>query len=391
MSWKGKTKLQLVFNIEHLWVTMVTLVLTLFLNTLVVNMSFLSPIARAKAHFSLSDMYYDMKWPTDGTKPTELSSDITIVNVDNMSRREIAEVITEISSYHPAAIGVDVIFFGKKEDAAADRFLDSVAAATPNLLFACKLTDYNTQSGEYEGVEAPYFTTSATRLGYVNTEVPLTATVREFSMDRKLRGDTISSFVAQTTEMYMQCQIPREGLDNRRIHYEYIGFNQLEKGELGKNAHLIDNRIVLLGCMTDASDRYHTPIHEMQGTEILAYEIQTLIDQRDIREISDEWYYLLLFLVCYFSVVWNYCYTRYMDKIEKKNLVLLFLSNSKIIQRLLTFVWLAIIAWMTYVSYEKYDKFVPLALLLVVAGLVGEGRTIYKAMIKNKEFNSIYR
>ncbi len=223
MSWWKRT-FKTLFSTEHAWVAILTLIIILLSWEILINVRMFNPVCTALRSFSYSDFYYDIKWPTDGTKPEEVSTDITIVDIGNLDRQGIADLLSEINRYTPAAIGVDVIFYGNK-DIESDYYLDSVASSLPNTIFACRLTDYDAHNNNYENAEYSFFATDSTRIGYVNTETKRFEPMRKFSMDRQLNGDTISSLVAQVAEIYMRSPIVRNSNHFQLIDYEYIGFN----------------------------------------------------------------------------------------------------------------------------------------------------------------------
>ena len=378
-----KNRLRYVFNIEFVWVTLLTLLVAGLMWTALSNIRMFHPIANALKNFALSDLYYDIKWPTDGTMPTEMSPDITIVDIGDLDRAGIAALLAEVNSHEPAVIGLDVMFYGFK-DPESDYILDSVAASIPNLVTACRMIDYDAATGHYGDVEKSFFVTENSRMGYVNTEVPYVEPVRMFSFDRILQGDTISSLSVKLAESYIQGEIGRGGNANKRIDYKYVGFNKVACDSVSNYSYLINNRIVLLGSLDDPTDRLNTPIHEMQGVEVVAYIVQTLVDHRIIREIPANWYYLLVVIMCYITVVWDFFWFRLFQRYDKSYLV-----SSKLVSRMLTFLWMFVIAWITYIAYEMYDLFIPLMALMAIPLLSGEGRNLYVAKVK--EGKSIYK
>ncbi len=345
----------------------------------IVNIKFLNPIAMAIKDFSLSDSYYQISW--SGGSEKKMSTDIVLVDITELDRGQTGELLKQIHECNPAAVGVDAIYYGEK-DFYGDSVLASAARVMPEVVFAVKLLRSEDTAEGYVSVHKPFFSDmiKSENEGYVNTEEYRAKITRKFSVFRTVGADTVKSLVARVVEVYRRLPIPKEQSGDRTINFEYIDFPRISCDSILEKRQLIENRIVLLGCLTDKNDILLTPVGDMAGMEMLAFSMQTLIDQREIRDLSMSEELLLIFIMTHLAVLWFYIWFAYIGRFD--NSICAFLATSKLFLRVMTFIWLAFVAWGTYIVYERYDIIIRMAMLLSSVILVGEGRGIYMALIK---------
>lgn len=364
--------------IEHGLVAAIAMTLIVVLGWLSFNIKFLSPVARAIQEFSLSDMYYKIEWQEDGTP--EMSRDIVMIDITEVRKRdEIANVIKNVMQCKPAVIGVDIIFEGENYDIHGDMVLMDVAEAS-DAIFAYKLTDYDPQTASFQKRVRSYFATDSIRDGYVNAIGDMTSTcLRKFSIERDLCGKPQRSFTAQVAEAYSNIDIPHDKTDDRFINYRFIDFHVIKYNSVLANRNLIKDRIALIGTIGEESDMHFTPLGKRPGLKVQAYSIQTVIDQKNIETIDDNTLTLLSFLVCWLTALWQLYWIKFVN--SRKNSLWVFLANSNLFFNAITFAWLAMLAWLTYIIYERMEYYIPMVMILASVVLVAEARDIYAAMI----------
>lgn len=355
------------------------MILMFILGWLSFNIKFLNPVARAIQEFSLSDMYYKIDWQESDSP--EMSHDITLVDMTALTKRsEIADVIEKVKECEPAVIGVDLIFEGENYDMHGDMVLMEAAEAS-GAVFAKKLTDYDVQTKSFQNQVRSYFANDSIQEGYVNAIGDMSSTcLRKFSVERSLRGSMQRSFTAQIAGTYMGENIPHAKTDDRFINYRFIDFPVISYDSILAKRNLIKGRVVLIGTATEEQDMHFTPLGKIPGLKVQAYSIQTMIDQKNIETISNGSLWTLSVIVCWLTVLWQFYWLKFIG--HRKGPFGTFLANSKLFLRTVTFVWLGMIAWMTYISYERFELYIPMALILVPVILVAEARGIYTAIIK---------
>ncbi|MDE5561816.1 MAG: CHASE2 domain-containing protein [Bacteroidaceae bacterium] len=364
--------------IEHGLVAVIAMTLIVVLGWLSFNIKFLSPVARAIQEFSLSDMYYNIEWQENGAP--EMSRDITLIDITEVRKRdEIANVIEKVKQCSPAVIGVDIIFEDQNYDIHGDMVLMDVAEAS-GAIFAYKLTDYAPMTDSFQERVRSYFATDSIKEGYVNAIGDMTATcLRRFSIERNFRGQPQRSFTAQVAEAYSKNDIPLGKTDDRFINYRFIDFPVIKYDSVLANRNLIKDRIVLIGTIGEEADMHFTPLGKRPGLKVQAYSIQTVIDQKNIETTDDNTLMLLSLLICWLTALWQLYWIKFVN--SRKNSLWVFLANSNIFFNGITFAWLALLAWLTYIIYERMEYYIPMVMVLASVVLVAEARDIYAAII----------
>jgi len=97
------------------------------LSNININSDILNPISKAFEDFELTDVVFSQL----RENPT-VSSDITMVNIGNLNREELAEMINIINEYKPKVIGIDAFF--RKPKHSEDPYMDSLLVAGDSAL-----------------------------------------------------------------------------------------------------------------------------------------------------------------------------------------------------------------------------------------------------------------
>ena len=188
------------------------------------------------------------------------------------------------------------------------------------------------------------------------------------------------SFVSRLAEECDSTAAVKDKARNYRINYRRLEFDVVGCDDVYENRELLKDKLVLIGMMEEGSDMHLTPLGEIPGLKVLAYSIQTVLEKKDIRTIDDGSLMALSVIICFITVLWQFYVMRFIS--GRKSFWGVLLGNSRLFSRLLTFVWLGLIAWITYVVYEKYDYNIPMAMILAPVVLVAEGRNLYSAIVK---------
>lgn len=351
-----------------------------------VNISFLSPVARAVKDFAMSDLYYHILW--SGEKP-ETSEAITIVDITDQQRRgDLARTIRQIAALKPAALGVDIIFEGEKDDPLGNDSLTEALDLIPSqTVTAFKLLNWNPEREEFRSALHSFFIPTLPLMeGYANVlNYGVNGTVRSFTVSRRLGGAEGMEVYSLPAMLYMAAindTLPaatkRPG--DRLINYIPTRFPVVRYDSLQAKADLISDRFVLLGTVGEEQDMHYTPIGKLPGVEVQAYSLQTLFQQRDIRTVGNAPLLALVFLFCYLTQLLQYGAVRCVKRREDTFSV--FLSSSFVFLRVVTFLWLAFLAWMGFILYIKCNTYLAMTWIFAAVVLVAESRGLYSAFIK---------
>jgi len=380
------------FHWDHLLVTLTLFVFIGLFYALFasVDIAFLNPVKKAIANFSLSDMYYEVKQET--TEP-EMCPVITLVDMTDLrSRDEIAAVIDSIAACEPRVLGVDLIFESLREDLGDSRRLAEAAeSAAPVSVFSCKLTDYAAADSSFRGKTGSFFAPGSR---YASDTVALMALpvmeayanvksgedysyVRELTVERKLGGEKMRSMAATLAGLYTGKDVT--ATRDRLIDYQPTRFPVVRYDSIMACKELLRDRIVLLGTMHEEADMHYTPLGKMPGMEVQAYATLTLLKQKEITEVGTPVLLLLAFVISYLTQLLQYAFVRYTQ--SRKGAVFLFISESRLCLRILTFLWMGLLTWLSFLLYMDKDIYVSMALILLCIALVGEARGIYGAFV----------
>lgn len=312
--------------------------------------------------FKMSDVYNSV---VNSKNPPTLSPDIKIVNVDDCSRLQIAEVLNAVNAAKPKAIGLDVMFpWQYAED---DVLIDAIRSCD-NIVLPCRVK-YNDAEGGFEEIQGSYFyDDSFFHYGIVNFEsYAISSTVREFCPSFSIDDTTYDSMPVELVSIaspgaYKTLQErsnAKEFISYPAIEFETIsGKELLEDGE--NLSEELSGKIVFVGDIYDGHDFHITPIDKaMPGVKIQAYTTQTILFGQYIRTTSTFFNWMLAILTCLLFISLNF--------ISRYN----FPNVGKIVLRLLQILCLYlfyIIGCKIFANHRIYIDFMP-ALTMMALGL----------------------
>ena len=374
----GMRIIKFIFHRDHLLITLLTGVIVLVLTVVTFKTPALNPIAKDLKNLSVTDLFFSLenKFTTADT-----CKDIVIVDMTELhSRADIGNLLTEISDAKPKAIGVDLIFEGEKADLEENMMLEqAVEEVAPISVFTNKLTDYDQSEKKFAGMVFSYFRDVIhITEGYANvTDNMENSTIRSLTVSQNTTLGYKYSFVARIAQ---KVGIKAEGNKNIIINYSPESFTVIPFDKIYENRSLIKNKIVLVGTMTEEQDMHLTPLGKMSGIEIQAYSLLTLLEHKDIVYISTTTSIIIGFILCYiyellFGLIAIFIKTRG-EKLR------IFLSESRILLTILSFMYIPGISLLSYFVFEKYNIYVDMVIVLLMVAFVGLSRRLYSAAMK---------
>ncbi len=306
--------------IESFFATILVFIVLGLFSVFPLDIKFLNPIKILMHDFKYTDIYYS-KFADHHDQP--INSEIVMVNIGHLDRGGIAAIMNSLQQANPAVIGVDVMFYNRK-DTLQDLFLreelsKSNVVAT-NILHAGEDPPTVLNSSDFFG-DLNY--------GYANlvAEDSLNSTIRYIMPFFDEDGYWAESFSTRIIEMYDSSAF--KDLANRGNKIETINYygtykqfvdyegEQIIFGEF--NPDDINGKIVLLGYMgnfvgdaSDLEDFKYTPLnHEVLGKSIpdmhgltIHANILTMYMNRQYIDIMPQApSFLLDFIICYVHVV----------------------------------------------------------------------------------------
>lgn len=364
--------------------------------------SLLDPIGDAIGDVEMTDLVFS------GIRENpSIDKNVVLVNIGDLSRREIAQELQIISKYEPAVIGIDSYFWNLKEDSLGDILLNRALSDIENLVLVSQL-QYNRFSYEYDSIKYSnqFFNYGST--GYANLETDAMAqyqykVCRSFPPKRVVNGENELAFSVQVSQLFDQDKT--NSFLDRDNEYEIInyrgnimGFGQTEFGgrytaldvadvfQEKFEPEVIKNRVVLFGFMGDDfddrswEDKFFTPLNvkyagksnpDMFGVVVHANIISMILNQDYIGRQSKRSGIISALIICFITVIfftWIYrrlpqWYDGLTKAIQLVIVLLIFTAN------------VFIFHWFNYKT--------SLTLAIILIALTGDSLEVCYGLIKN--------
>lgn len=367
--------LKRIFNISHIFVAILTLIIVWVCSLIAMNISFFNPIKRAMQDFSLSDVYYQIMQESGDIKESQL---ITIVDMTTLyDRGRIAQVIEEVNQCNPCVVGIDVMFEGLKGDTIGSEKLVEAICQTETPIVAFKLKEANPETGEFITARHSFFAPlDGLPEGYTNVQhVDLGGIIRHMSTWHLLNTDTVHSLSYYLACTFSPDILKEETPQRQLIDYTPTSFPIVPYDSILEKRHFIENRIVLLGAMNDDADMHYSPFGRTAGTCIQAYATQTLLEHQHTTELSLFWNIIISFFIIVLTDVFQSEIT-YRGK-ESPQITVRFLLESTFIKNIINFIWMAFLLWINFLIFAKLNIYFNPTLMLMGIVIQVEGRLFY--------------
>jgi len=319
---------------------------------LALNFSVLNPVAQTMKSFSMTDIYYHVL--KDYAEP-DTSHAITIVEMTDIHDRFLlGERIDEIEACHPKVLGIDIVFEGFKDEMGDSRVTQS-ATSYDNSVFSYRLRDWaNDSLGYMTEIHSFFADTAHICEGFTNYERNLYGGLkRKANLRRRVSGETRSSLVLEVARKYSDGHIAETSTEDVNINFRPTVFRVVSSDSIAFYHHLIEDHIVLFGAMHELADMHYTPLGEMAGVELLAYTIQTLLEQSEVKHPSTWATIIISFLIVFITRIGRQAYLSW-AKSFKSEWVVFFLTTTFVIGILL-FLWSAVIMCLAFFAFVLYD------------------------------------
>lgn len=366
------------------------------------RMTILDPIGDAIGDVEMTDLVFSQL-----RQDPPIDKNIVLVNIGDLSRRDIARELHIINKYQPAIIGIDSYFRKLKPDTLGDVMLHNELSVIDNLVLVNELI-FDSSSQMYDSVahSNPYFNVGVS--GYANLETNALEqhqfkVCRSFPPKRTIHGSVIPSFSVKVCQVY-DAKKTQKFLD-RDLDYEVINFrgNAFDFGQtkLGGRyialdvndvlnerftPEVIKDKIVLFGYMghdfNDKSweDKFYTPLNvkyagrsnpDMFGLVIHANIISMILNEDFIAKQGKWSGVWTAILICFFTVLgftWIY-----------RKLPHWYDGLTKSIQIIEVFILLTINVFV----FHWFNYKTNLTLATIMVALAGDSLEVCYGLIKN--------
>ncbi|HYI76454.1 MAG TPA: CHASE2 domain-containing protein [Chryseolinea sp.] len=377
------------------------------------------PIGQALGDVELTDYVFSTL-----RKDPDVDENIVIVNIGNLSRREIAEQIQRISKYGPKVIGIDGFFDCSKglrdtvncpqlRDTFGNLMLSNAIEEAGNVILVTKVLQSDTllPADVYDSLRRSdsLFTVPAIREGYANLDTDAAfqddvKTCRLFNPKLDIKGKPHYAFAVEMameydsikTQKFLQRDNYSEVINYRGNVYDIFGstnypqmFYTLDIEDIATEnfvPEMIKGKIVIFGFLGEYlgdpswDDKFYTPLNkklagkanpDMFGAVVHANIVSMILNEDYVNQMA-EWQevamavILCLLNVALFSLI-NIKLPLWYDGITKL---------LQLIQLLLYSVLMVMIfAWYSF----KFN----VTLTLAAVALVGDVYEVYMSVFKN--------
>lgn len=303
----------------------------------ITSLSYFSPLEKA-SDFLASDFYTLV---ADSRDVKRYEDRITIVGIDDLGRREIAETFRTIAAARPRVTAIDILL---PERDLSDTTLVSALNMLGPVVYAEVFTGDEEQPEEAQPSLYDYL--DAGQPGMVNLDATSVRNViRSFNPRfTDIDGNHFDSFAAAAVRMYSPERYTRlieRGKSSEIIYFPSVEFDVLRADEIADNPELITDRIVMVGAVADFGDIHSTPIDEMtSGVLIHAYAAATVLNGSFINPVPKFLVYLLAMLLAIVFIIAQLTIAS-----TKAGNVILRWMQIAVLLLLITLGYLAFVAW----------------------------------------------
>jgi CHASE2 domain-containing sensor protein len=346
------------FFFKYRYITfLVTIIILAHLFSFILDkVNILDKLQRSILDVDFTDFYYS------GKKPYlhKIDSNIVIINVGNLSRRDLASLIDKVNKLQPKIIGCDARFLKLKEDTIADNLLARALNNTKNLVMASSLGSAdNLSSSTSVVINSNSKFTKYAACGYVNVNIP---------EENNTYGKIRSFYPAYTINdsVYYAFSVVIAGLyDRKKTGYflshvgrtadikfrgyafsdpESMRFNSYDYNDLDFiDQHVLKNKIVLLGYIGESrgdyslEDKFFSPLNkiisgysfpDIYGVEAQANAISMIINN-DFTHYDPVLNGLVIFMILLLCIlILDFIITLYRSsyQISSKILILVYIN-----------------------------------------------------------------
>lgn len=274
-----------------------------------------APITQ-QSDFQIADIYTRI---ANRRQVRQLSRNVAVVTTDDCNRIEIAELLQQLATYKPQAIGLDIVFPFTTEN---DSLLLRVLSSTPNLIVPIRITDMKIDSCHF------FKDLCSVQYGAINlcAQSPRSV-VREFYPFLVSGNDTIPYFATELSRLVnptayqhlLERHLEREPIAYASIEVPCLSGRELLDNKISQDRinWLLTHSVILLGDTSIQSDHYNTPLGKaVPGVILHAYALHTILSEQFIDTTSNSANWLFAILFCLLFSLINILSNFYLDRIN---------------------------------------------------------------------------
>lgn len=343
--------------------------------------SLLNPVERALENFRMTDLFCDAEI---GGAPQDTSEVITIVDMSEVfDRAKLAEIIECIDTLQPAILGVDIRFDGEREDSVGNkRLIEAVFCTTSPIIWASELSDWSDEERQFTKVLHSFFVDRGVEVeeGFTNVQHDINGgTVRTYGIQRQVKGHASYSLPARlAVAMTRDTTVLKEARDCN-IRYSSTHFPIVRYDKITENSDLIRNHIVILGAIDDKRDTHYSPMGPISGISIIAFAVNTIINDIAPRELSFGWTILLSLLLIWLAEVLHEAFLWLMGLFKWSSMI----AERGILDGIYTLLYIVLVlVLIDYAVFKLTNFYYDTAFIIMSIFLLDTSREIYNLIIE---------
>jgi CHASE2 domain-containing sensor protein len=377
------------------------------------------PIGQALSDVELTDYVFSTL-----REDPDVDQNIVIVNIGNLSRRQIGEQIQIISKYGPKVIGIDGFFDCSKglrdtincpqlRDTFGNLMLSNAIQEAGNVVLVTKVLQADTllPPDVYDSLRRSdsLFTTHAIREGYANLDTDAAfqddvKTCRLFNPKLDIKGKTHYAFAVEIamaydsmkTQTFLKRNNYAEVINYRGNVYDIFGstnypqmFYTLDVEDIATEnfvPEMIKDKIVIFGFLGEYlgdpswDDKFYTPLNkklagkanpDMFGAVVHANIVSMILNEDYVAQMAEWQEVMMAIILCLLNVA--------LFSLINTNMPLWYDGITKLLQ-LIQLILYSVLMVMIFAWYSfKFN----VTLTLAAVALVGDVYEVYMSVFKN--------
>lgn len=365
--------------VHYLVVSLLAFAIVGFYVLIAFKLPIFSPVKDAIDDYSMTDFFYRV---LEETSTPDTSNVVTIVDMTELiDRADLADCLMQIEACQPKAIGIDMVFEGlKPENPEGDELIMVAAeAVAPHAVFSFKLLD-DSYNGERftEGIHSFFRDSVGIHEGYANMFHSLYGGMRrELSIAQNYKGEMRPSLIKAVADTYAGREVMPNKEHNLKINFAPKAFRVVDADSVAYYSDWLSDRVVLFGCMNDGVDQHVTPVGKIAGVKLLAYGVETLLKQEEVKEVTGWPLWLLSLLVVFLNKAILDQYDLFVKK--RKSPFTRIMLSSTLVKSFVKFIWMSLVMVSTFILFSHYFISVNLTVALSAVAFSGSAENFYQA------------
>lgn len=353
------------------------------------NLNIFNPVKHVMKDYSITDFYYQV---LNMEAERDTSRLVTIVDMTELTDRgDIAYALSEVLEQQPKVVGVDIKFEGlKPENPIGDSLIMDVAKNNANVVFALQFIDDSYDGTLFTQARRSFFADSLPQLKEAIVNMPFDkygGSKRYFFLGKNVKGCLMPSMIKRLSDEYAGEEIVPLKDKTMKVNWSPVDFRVIPYDSVSYYGEYLADRIVLFGAIGDDTDMHLTPQGRMPGIKLLGYGVETMVGQKDLKDVPLWVTVLVSFLIVLLIKLFFDRYDNFV-KNRKSDMLRIFL-NTSLVKGFIKFLWMAVFMYFGFVLFVKYNLCINLAWALSAIAFIAMADDLYnvahKSLTKSKK------